>query len=72
MAFIKYLSTDNIPEKDRVADTDHILQIHSVHSKIMKHHYDLYKELMYSKGPLTRIQREMIAVVVSAENECHY
>lgn len=72
MAFIKYLSAKDIPGEDRVSDSDHILQIHSVHSKIMKQHFDLYKELMYSRGPLTRIQREMIAVVVSAENECHY
>ena len=27
---------------------------------------------MNGKGPLTRIQREMIAVVVSAENKCRY
>jgi len=27
---------------------------------------------MYSRGPLSRIQREMIGVVVSAANECHY
>lgn len=72
MAYIKYLSTEEIPEADQISDMDHILQIHAVHSKMMKHHQDLYKELMYSRGPLSRIQREMIAVVVSAENECHY
>jgi alkylhydroperoxidase family enzyme len=33
----------------------------------------LYLELMHSReGALTRAQREMIAVVVSATNGCHY
>ncbi len=72
MAFIKYINPEDIPSADSVNDTDHILRIHGVHSRIMKHHYTLYKELMYSKGPLTRIQREMIAVLVSAINKCHY
>ena len=72
MAFIRYLSQEDIPVDDRVSDLDNIIQIHGVHSKTMRHHYDLYRELMYGPGFLTRIQREMIAVVVSAENSCHY
>ncbi|KAA3612365.1 MAG: hypothetical protein DWQ05_20440 [Calditrichaeota bacterium] len=72
MAFIDYIPLENIPEKDRVSDKDNILRIHGVHSRIMKKHYDLYRELMYSSGLLSRMQREMIAVVVSKENECHY
>ncbi len=72
MAFINYLPEDQIPEADRVPDQDNILQIHSVHSQTMRLHYDIYRELMYGKGELTRIQREMIAVVVSAHNQCHY
>ena len=72
MAFIKYVPEDAIPEADRVPDHDNILRIHGVHSRTMRQHYDFYRELMYGKGPLTRIQREMIAVVVSAANECHY
>ncbi|MCF6238551.1 MAG: carboxymuconolactone decarboxylase family protein [Candidatus Marinimicrobia bacterium] len=72
MAFIKYISAKDQPAEDRVSDNDHILQIHSVHSKLLKMHLALYKELMYGSSPLSRIQRELIAVVVSAENECHY
>ena len=59
-------------ELDRVPDRDNIVRIHGVHSRTMKHHYDLYRELMYGRGPLTRAQREMIAVVVSVANSCHY
>jgi len=72
MAFIPYLDDDQIPDEDRVPDTDHIIRIHSVHSRTMKHHYELYVELMRRPGPLTRVQREMIAVAVSAANDCHY
>lgn len=72
MAFIDYVSEDEIPPEDRVSDHDNILRVHGVHSRTMRQHYDLYRELMYAKGPLTRIQRETIAVVVSAENRCRY
>lgn len=72
MAFIEYLPEDQIPEEDRVDDHDNIIQIHGVHSRTLRQHYELYRELMYAKGPLTRVQREMIAVVVSAANDCHY
>ncbi len=72
MAWIDYLPEDAIPAADRVPDGDNILRIHGVHSRVMRLHYDLYRELMYGRGPLSRLQREMIAVVVSAANDCHY
>ncbi len=72
MAFIEYADPSVIPEEDRVSDTDNIIRIHGVHSRTTPLHYGLYRELMYGKGPLTRIQREMIAVTVSALNGCHY
>jgi len=72
MAFISYLPQERIPEADRVPDHDNIIQIHGVHSRTMRQHFELYRELMYSRGPLSRIQREMIGVVVSAANNCHY
>ena len=71
MAFIKYC-TDDVPESDRVADTDNIIQIHSIHPRIMRLHYDLYVETMHQPGPVSRIQREMIAVAVSSRNGCEY
>ncbi len=72
MAFIQYVPEDQIPVEDRVPDQDNILRIHGVHSRVMKQHYDLYVELMHRRGPLSRVQREMIASVVSAANGCHY
>ena len=72
MAYIKYVDFEDIPEKLRVSDNDNILRIHGVHPEVTKLHYDLYKELMYSRGFLSRCQREMIAVLVSNINACHY
>jgi hypothetical protein len=72
MAYIPYHSEDQIPEADRVSDRDNIIRVHAVHSRVMRQHYDLYVELMRGPGPLTRIQRELIAVVVSTINACHY
>jgi alkylhydroperoxidase family enzyme len=72
MAFIPYLPPDAIPAGDRVPDDDHILRIHGVHAATMRLHDALYRELMRGPSPLTRVQREMIAVVVSAANGCRY
>ena len=72
MAFIPFRSEDDIPADDRVPDRDNIIRVHGVHSRVMRQHYDLYVELMRGPGPLSRTQREMIAVAVSAVNRCHY
>ena len=72
MAFIDYVDPGSIPPEDRVDDDDNIIRIHGVHSRTIRLHHDLYRELMYASGPLSRIQREMIAVHVSALNGCRY
>ena len=53
-------------------NVDNILKIHSLNPASLEGHYELYKTLMYGRSPLTRTQREMIGVVVSAANQCHY
>ena len=72
MAWIRYKSVDEIPQKHQVEDSDHVIQIHGVNAPVMKQHYELYARLMRGPGPLTFIQREMVAVVVSKINGCHY
>jgi alkylhydroperoxidase family enzyme len=72
MAFIRYLSDEELPAEDRVPDNDNILRIHGVHPAVMRQHYELYLQLMHRPGPLSRRQREMMAVRVSALNDCHY
>jgi alkylhydroperoxidase family enzyme len=51
---------------------DHILAIHSLHPETMRDHARLYRTLMHGQGDLSRVEREMIGVVVSAVNQCHY
>ena len=72
MAYIQYVSQEDIPEANRVNDFDNIVQIHGIHSEVMKRQSDLYLTLMRKQSPLSRIQREAIAVTVSSINECHY
>ena len=49
-----------------------ILKVHSLNPQAMSDHLDLYMTLMFGKSGLTRCEREAIAVVVSATNECEY
>lgn len=47
-------------------------QIQSLHPESIVKHMELYMEIMYSRSPLTRVEREMAGVVVSVANGCHY
>ena len=51
---------------------DNIIRIHSLNPGSMRDHMDLYSHLMRGRSPLSREQREMLAVVVSAINACFY
>ncbi len=51
---------------------DEIMKIHSLNVPSLAAHYELYKTVMHRRSPLSKAQREMIAVVVSAVNKCHY
>jgi alkylhydroperoxidase family enzyme len=45
-----------------------IVSIQSQLPEVMR----VYSSIMFGSSPLTRAQREMIAVVTSNSNECHY
>ena len=51
---------------------DHILEIHTLHPESLLDHYALYRTSMFGRSPLSRVEREAIAVVVSASNDCFY
>jgi len=51
---------------------DHILEIHTLHPQSLLDHYTLYRTSMFGRSPLSRAERESIAVVVSAANDCFY
>lgn len=58
--------------RERDGSVDNILTVHSLNPASLRAHYDLYKVCMYGPSDLSRAQREMVAVVVSAANRCHY
>jgi alkylhydroperoxidase family enzyme len=63
--------------KDRVIDpkwnrVDWIMRIHALDAASLNAHDVLYRQAMKSTRTLRRVEREMIAVVVSGINECHY
>ena len=49
-----------------------ILKVQSLNPGAMEGHLDLYMTLMFGKSGLSRLEREAIAVVVSAANDCAY
>ena len=49
-----------------------IMKIHSLNVNSLKGHYELYLTAMKGTKDLSYKQREMIAVVVSNVNQCHY
>ena len=49
-----------------------ILKVHSLNPEAMANHLDLYMTVMFGASGLSRAEREAVAVVVSATNECAY
>jgi len=39
---------------------------------VLRRSMDLYKEIMFGRSELSRAERELLAVVVSRANDCHY
>ncbi len=54
------------------AQVDNILKIHSLHPEGLEAHVLLYRAVMRGTRALPKVEREMIALVVSRINGCHY
>ncbi len=81
MAYVRYVDEQDASDElrrlyDRHRDpqghVDNILRIHGLNPPSLEGHARLYRTLMRGPSELTKTQREMIAVVVSSINECHY
>lgn len=57
------------PAHDRV---DWIMRIHALDAGSLDAHNVLYRQAMKGTKTLRKVEREMIAVVVSQANDCHY
>ncbi len=51
---------------------DNILAVHSLNPRSMAAHQGLYESAMAGTAPLRKVERELIALVVSLTNDCHY
>ncbi len=51
---------------------DNILKIHTLHPAGMQAHLTLYRTVMTATPGLPKVDRELIALVVSHVNQCHY
>ena len=51
---------------------DHIMSVHSLDAGSLHAHLELYRQAMKGTGSLPKVEREMIALVVSKLNGCHY
>lgn len=51
---------------------DNILTIHSINPPALEAHFELYSRALHGDSPLTRVEREVVAVAVSLENKCRY
>ena len=56
----------------RAGKVYHIVRTMSLSPRIMEKSFDVYGAIMFAPRGLTRRQREMLAVVTSAANDCHY
>lgn len=81
MAWIRTISPDEAQGKlDEVysriqskrGSIANIYRIQSLDPEGLQHHLKMYLDLMFARSPLSRFQRELIGVMVSQVNECHY
>lgn len=66
---LKEIYDNLVQTRGKLADV-HMIQ--SLNPKSIVNHMDLYMTIMFGESPLRRVQREMIAVVVSKCNDCAY
>ncbi len=51
---------------------DEIMAVHSLNPRGLAAHDQLYRSAMAGTRNLRKVERELIALVVSLENRCHY
>ena len=57
---------------DRAGRIWHIVHVMSLNPSVLRDNMRLYITTMMGESPLTRVQRELLATVVSHELECYY
>ena len=70
-------SGDLAPLRDRVIDRDaqridNIMSVHSLNAASVAAHEAVYRSAMSGTKTLRKVERELIAYIVSDINDCHY
>jgi alkylhydroperoxidase family enzyme len=81
---VPHLRLTDVPEADGVLKDEYdaavaragkvynIVKAMSLRPAVLRASMRLYREIMFGASGLTRQERELLAVVVSRENDCHY
>ncbi len=56
----------------RAGKVFNIVKAMSLRPRALRAAMDLYKDVMFGPSELSRAERELLAVVVSCANDCHY
>ena len=56
----------------RAGKVFNIVKAMSLRPGVLRRSMQLYREVMFGRSGLSRIERELLAVVVSRANDCHY
>jgi uncharacterized peroxidase-related enzyme len=56
----------------RAGKVFNIVKSMSLNPRVLRRSIALYAEIMFGPSELTRVERELLAVVVSAANDCYY
>ena len=56
----------------RAGKVFNIVKAMSLNPKVLAASMDLYRAVMFGPSELSRVERELLAVVVSCANDCHY
>lgn len=66
---LKEIYDDLLAKRGKLAE---VHKIQSLNPESIMAHMNLYMAVMFGQSPLSREQREMIAVIVSVANDCKY
>jgi len=58
--------------QERAGKVFNILKAMSLNPPVLKASMDLYKAIMFGESGLSRRERELLATVTSAQQDCHY
>ena len=56
----------------RAGKVFNIVKAMSLRPSVLRQSMQLYRETMFGPSGLSRLERELLAVVVSRANDCHY